>query len=527
MASSLTVDVSVRTIEIAPTEQKPKDPVPLEFHGDGQGAPLNDAYGSSETFSNDCVAELVASDKSTNKYLKKYHEACVKVIAGNGENRIQGSGILFQTSEASQIVLITARHVIHDKGNVKIVLELNYKATTKENTFKAAEHTIKLQNQAAKINEKADIAAFLLSSDDSEYILEKIREFPRLGYLDDHSSEKFMSIHYSDGDYKKVSTGKRERMPGNCQLLTTRIHMQAGKGASGAPLFNFEGDVVAILRSESTQNPDIRYWTPTDPNDPNTRQDEFQSLFESIEAGIFTKTLSINLKNLTTKSEKGLLKGNESAKVAAEYLTVFQCLSVGGEHKYTKLHSKREKIESDHFPPYAALKMASETKDCHLPVKDFFLKHSSRTSGRCGENFLPAITIPKVFHRKHGSTVSKPFRQNQAKEIAAGEVFQAIKTHFYEYEKTGLFKRCKYDCSNSTFEKLMQKYREGFTAALKVHKELRFIKDTDVKPLKQVVMVLTGRNETEDDLSLERDDRIKVKDVEDLVKDVEDLRIGC
>ena len=277
-------------------------------------------------------------------------------------------------------MLVTANHVIENKGNVTIVFELNYEAAMKGSTLTATEHIIELQSSVSEINKEADVATYLLSSDDSRYILDTIQDFPLLCFrgLDDHSSDKFKCIHYSGGDYKKVSTGERGRAQGNYLSLDTQIHIQGGEGASGAPLFNFQGDVVAFLRVRDTQYPQIRYWTSIDPNHPNTRQDEFQSLFESIEARIFTKKLSCNLKKMKTKSEKNLLKENENVETAAESLTVLECLGVGGEYRHTRLHSQCGKIESDHFPPHDAVKMASEKEHCWTPVKKFFTTDSSK-----------------------------------------------------------------------------------------------------------------------------------------------------
>ena len=98
-----------------------------------------------------------------------------------------------------------------------------------------------------------------------EYILNTIREFPVPSLcLDDRSSDIFTSIHYSGGDYKKVSTGEREGIAESYTSLETRIHIQGGGGASGAPVFNFQGEVVAILRSSDDQHPQTRYCTSID-----------------------------------------------------------------------------------------------------------------------------------------------------------------------------------------------------------------------------------------------------------------------
>ena len=519
MASSLPNNVSVRTVDITPKNEKPKlPPVAENFYDDSLGAPINDTDDSCENVSNECAAKLVVHNELKNEHFEKYHEACVKVIAGNGEIRIQGSSILFQIREASQIMLVTASHVIRNKDNVTIVLELNYKATAVETTFTAMEHTIELQSPESEINEVADIAALLLSGNDSEYILKTTREFPAPSLcLDDRSSEKFMCIHYNGGDYKKVSTGEREGITEGSTPLQTRVHLKGGEGASGAPVFNFRGKVVAILRSHDKQYPEIRYCTSINLNDPNHLYNALPNLFESLEGEIFEQKLTCNLKKVSAKS-------GDAGIEAAELLTVFQCLGVGGKYEATRRHSRAKKIHSDHFPPYDALKTASEMKGGFCPnVKDFFRTHSSKNSQRY---YLPAITIPKVIHTKHATSRSKTFRQLQAEDIAAGKVFDAIKVHFHDYETKGLFKRCNYNCSDDTFQKLMAKYRNGFANALEEHKQLGFIKDEDVERLEEVISDLTKKNET-DGMILKPEDIIKLNSDGDLETDIEDLVRGA
>ena len=74
----------------------------------------------------------------------------------------------------------------------------------------------------------------------------------------------------------------------------------------------------------------------------------------------------------------------------------------------------------------------------------------------------------------------------------------------------------------------MRKYREGFSAALQVHRKLGFIKAEDVERLNLVLLDLTENNESGDSLRIKiKDDGDLVTDVEDLVKDFEDLEIGC
>lgn len=301
-----------------------------------------------------------------------------------------------------------------------------------------------------------------------------------------------MAIHYSGGNFKKVSTGKREAIPGNPLPLETRIHIQGGEGASGAPLFNFQGDVVAIVRSCAKNNPEIRNITPVQSSSSYGYglRDGFENLFESTEGKRFENKLTENIGNIEA--------------------TVLQCLGVGGKHAHTRQYSKRGIIESDHFPPYDAYKKASEKENCFTFVKGLF--PTEPKGGRAGENLLPAITIPKVFHRKLSTTgsseTSKRFRQRQADFIASGQVYRAINMNFKDYHNNGLFKESNYVCTQENFQKLMKNYCEGFTEALQVHKDLHFISDEEKTWLGQRMSVLTKMN-IDESRDLEEDEKVK------------------
>lgn len=163
------------------------------------------------------------------------------------------------------------------------MLEIDHEPTENTAIIKATEVSIELQNPQTEIQRTADIAKIVLGEDDSNYILNKVREFPWPSLdLYDRSSDNFMAIHYSGGNFKKVSTGKREAIPGNPLPLETRIHIQGGEGASGPPLFNFQGDVVAIVRSCAKNNPEIRNITPVQSSSSYGYglRDGFENLFE-------------------------------------------------------------------------------------------------------------------------------------------------------------------------------------------------------------------------------------------------------
>ena len=453
-------------------------PVAANFSTNNR-APVNDAYGQPQR----------------NEIFEKYHEACVKVIAANASERrhIQGSGVLFKASEA-QIVLVTAAHVLQGNSNVKIVLEIGYKPTSNTGVRKASKITINLRNHLTQFGKETDIACITLSKDDSKYILSEVNEFPYPSLdLHDYSSDRFMIIYYSDGGRKKKYTGERERIPGNHQPLETRIHMPGGEGASGAPIFNYRGDVVAIHRSRAMDHPEIRNVTPVQFSNLSSEScyNALEIIFELTEGRKFNDELEIN---------EGKFKP-----------TVFKCLGVGGKHGYTKRYSTNKdiKIDSDHFPPYDAYKRACNIENCFKTVKAFFRSWGKKqpSARRPGENHLPAITIPKVFHKElattGSSTASENFRQSQAEFIAANAVFRALRVNFNDYHEKGLFKRSNYQCTNEQFNTHMGSYVKGFDEALTVHVELGFITPEQREELEDDMLELATSNYTGEDLDSE------------------------
>ena len=478
MTSSQPSNVTTRDVQIDWTKnpQINSDPAPSNLCNGGKGAPFHDAYPPirQKTVSNACAAKFVFNNEmvDTNREtFRNYHNACVKVIAAK-----QGSGILFQISKIP-IMLVTSGHVINDgTSNVKIVLEINHKRVANTSATNATEVTIELQNQQTKIVKEEDIAEIILGEDDSKYILNKVHKFPCPSLaLNDQSSDEFMTIHYSGGKFKKVSTGKREKISGNYQPLQTRIHIQAGEGASGAPLFNCHGDVVAIIRSRTNSYPQIRNVTPVE-SSPYCYGyglcDGLETLFESTEGKKFDEQLELHDEDIDA--------------------TVLHCLGMGGKHGDTKQYSKVDKIDSDHFPPYDAYNQACQEKNCCARVKSFFSTQYQKV--RPGENLLPAITIPKVIHKKiktTGSSLeSKQFRKEQAQRIASNQVCDAITMNFNEYHEKGLFKRSTYECTEENFETLMSKFNQGFNKALEEHKKLRFISNEEKNDLENAISQL-------------------------------------
>ena len=443
-------------------------PVAANFHAHNY-APVNDAYGQPQNI------------------FRKYHEACVKVIAANANGGgIQGSGILFRTSEA-QILLLTAAHVLQGNPSVKIVLEIGH--TPNRDGVIATEITIELRNHLTQFGNETDIACIILSKDDSTYILSEVNEFPHPS-LDDYSSDIFTTIHFSGGGRKIMCTGKRESIPGNHQPLETRIHTAGGQGASGAPIFNYQGDVVAIHRGRAIDDPEIRNVTA------------FQSSI------FFSKYCYNGLERLFELTE-GSKFNDELYKNKRDFkLTVLKSLGVGGKHGDTRQYStiKSIKIDSDHFPPYDAYKRACDIANCFETVKAFFRSWGKKqpSARRPGENHLPAITIPKVFHLKlattGSSTASECFRQSQAEIIAGNAVFRAIGVNFNDYHEKGLFKRSNYQCTNEQFNTHMGRYVKGFDEALTVHVELGFITPEQREELEDYMLELATSNYTGEDL---------------------------
>ena len=457
--------------------------VPSNFNDDSCGAPIDDAHSSHEKISNIFAAKLAVDRGDFKSNLPKfwetfqqYQKACVQVKSGT----TAGSGILYLYSE-TQVIVVTAAHVINGNSSIKIVLEKDYKTTKNPNVVKAKQVTITLQEPDIKFKPGEDAAVIFLNTTDSQYLIDIVKEFPcpsRPLTLSEHASGFFMAIHYADGDgaYKKVSVGEVGRSSGNFQQLKEQVNIDGGPGASGAPLFNFEGDVVAILKSKEKNYDGIRNVITNveieriiNYNTGATASHE-QNIFEFNEGVKFNKTLSDIRKDLR-KSDL-----NQEDLDSIESLAVFKCLGVGGKHGDTRKYSRKWKIESDHFPPYDAYNQLYEKENCPSQIKAIFDKYSGK---RRGENGLPAITIPYVIHRKLDTTASseesRNFRSAQAEDIAAGNTCEAIRKNFDNYSIKGLFKRSNYNCTDSEFDALLGKYLKGFNTSLKQHKEHGFL----------------------------------------------------
>jgi hypothetical protein len=465
MANSAECNVEEKTVNInLNVVRQEYTVVPSNFHDDSCGAPIEDAHSSHEKISNIFAAKLAVDRGDFKSNLPKfwetfqqYQKACVQVKSGT----TAGSGILYMHSE-KQVIVVTAAHVINGNSGVKIVLEKDYETTGNPNVVKAKQVTITLQEPDMKFKPGEDAAVIFLNTTDCQYLIDIVKEFPcpsRHLTLSEHASGFFMAIHYADGDgaYKKVSVGEVGRPSGNVQQLREQVNIDGGPGASGAPLFNFEGDVVAILKSKERNYDGIRNFTPNvdiegELHNFNTNASYEQNKFEFNEGTKFNETLLKNRERLGKKNS--VPKDFDSV---AESMTVFDCLGVGGKHGDTRKYSRKWKIESDHFPPYDAYNFDQDS------------------GKRRGENGLPAITIPYFIHRKLDTTLSRNFRSAQAKDIASGNTYVAILRNFDNYFKKGLFKRSNYNCPDSVFYALLGQYMEGFEQALGKHKELGFL----------------------------------------------------
>ena len=470
MANSAECNVEEETVEIKlDVNHQNSTVVPFNFYDDSCGAQIGDAHSSHEKISNIFAAKLaVDGDDFKSKQPKfwetfqQYQKACVQVKSGT----TAGSGILYMHSE-KQVILVTAAHVINGNSGVKIVLETD---------------EITLQEPDIKFKPGEDAAVIFLNTTQSQYLIDIVKEFPcpsRHLTLSEHASGFFMAIHYADGGHKKVSVGEVGRPRGNVQQLKEQVNIDGGPGASGAPLFNIEGDVVAILKSSDRACDGIRNFIPIynveiegELHNFNTNASHEQNIFEFNEGTKFNETLLKNRERL--KKEKSVPKDFDSV---AESMTVFDCLGVGGKHGDTRKYSRIGKIESDHFPPYDAYNHLYEKKeDCPSQIKDEVRK---RRGKRRGENGLPAITIPYFIHKKLDTTLSGNFRSDQAKDIASGNTCVAIRKNFDNYSKKGLFKRSNYNCHYSVFNALLGQYMKGFEQALGKHKELGFLNESD------------------------------------------------
>ena len=335
MANSAECNVEEKTVNInLNVVRQEYTVVAANFNDDSNGTPIEDAYSNHENISNIFAAKLAVDRGDFKSNLPKfwetfqqYQKSCVQVISttneADEEERERGSGILYMHSE-KQVIVVTAAHVINGNSGVKIVLEIDYERTENPDVVKAKQVTITLQEPDIKFKPDEDAAVIFLNTTDSQYLIDIVKEFPcpsRLLTLSEHASGFFMAIHYGDGAYKKVSVGEMTRMSGNYQQLREQVNIDGGAGASGAPLFNFEGDVVAILKSKEKNYDGIRNVTPNveieriiNYNTGATASHE-QNIFEFNEGVKFNKTLS------DIRQQLCILKGHTSDVLYIEFTT--------------------------------------------------------------------------------------------------------------------------------------------------------------------------------------------------------------
>ncbi len=441
--------------------------------------------------------------QSFSQIFLQYHKACVQVICTTTErDEIKGSGILFKVSE-TRLILVTAAHLILN-NNLKLVIECKYQQLPSEQV-RADKVTVYNENitipDIYRINGE-DLAVIFLSVAASNDVLRKVNKFPRPSRAFTQSNcDTFMCIHHVGGIYKHVSVGSIGSGPGNSLQLMPQLYIAGGPGASGAPLFNIEGDVVGILRGRETDQ--TRDFMPIEDIFREDNYIHYRGRCDEIyQMYICERNEGLESKSLLCKE----LKENVSGKGVAELKSmlaeknipldpiVFRCLGEGGAHKETSSWSLLSIVESDHFPAVDAYIRARELikkqNQPKLPAKSIpkVLRAKLDAASKLwpgGE--LPAITIPRVIHKKldttGGSNRSKKFRAAQAQNIASGNTCEAISSNFDDYRKKGLFRRCNYHCSDSKFKELLDNYTEGFEIALQVHKGLGFITEKERKAL--------------------------------------------
>ena len=479
---------------------------PHNLYESNEGALLRDAFSGlleQKRISNYLAAKLVIDAEEETKLpihseaFQRYHKACVQVIATNDDGRpVTGSGILVEHSEM-ELLLITSAHVITNTNcSVTIALEVDHARTRNRNKAKATRIKINLNGHQISRNANDDVAFIFFDNTSAagKLVLKHVQEFPSKGFQR-FGSDYFMVIHYGNpnSDHKSVSVGERVGT-GDHQPLDMSVYLAGGPGASGAPLFNNEGEVVAVLRSKNERFRRQRHFTAFEDIDEenfDADNDCKPRVFEIFEGRKFDETL---------------IENNGDFRQ-----TVFQCLGVGGLYGKTKQYSKKKKIESDHFPPYNAYYMASKYENCPAVVKSILTGGGDRP----GENNLPAIIIPKVIHGELATTgrsdESVEFRKKQAKYISrSGKFWRAIKKNFDDYVAKGLFRRSNYPFEDQkTFDELMEKYIQGFKDALKEHRSLRLIDEEREKWLGGYITKLEGESHDSGD-QLELDDIISL-----------------
>ena len=242
-------------------EQHETTPVAAKFYGPASNlAPIRKGpQPSANMFAAQlAVAENIRMSKlgqSFSQFFLQYHKACVQVICTTTEqDEIKGSGILFKVSE-TRLILVTAAHLIILNNNLKLVIKCNYQQLPSEQV-RAEKVTVYNKNitipDIYRINGE-DLAVIFLSVAASNDVLCKVNKFPRPSRAFTQSNcDTFMCIHHASGSYKQVSVGSIGSGPGNSLQLMPQLYIAGGPGASGAPLFNIEGDVVGILKGRET-----------------------------------------------------------------------------------------------------------------------------------------------------------------------------------------------------------------------------------------------------------------------------------
>ena len=478
-------------------KQSELGPVADNFCGPNIFAPLETGQKRCDNMQ---AAQLAVNDNNrlsmlTKKFSEtflKYHKACVEVICTTTKQggAIRGSGFLFKTPN-SRVILITAAHIVPALYNSGfIVIESDYQYLSQfHDQIQARKVTIPISCCGFKINAALDTAVIWLSA--SMNLIELIDEFPYLSLASASSaSNTFMSIHYANNNDKQVCVGFIGSMQQEFSSLRLKIHIDGGQGASGAPLFNIEGHVVAIL--QSSQRDETRNFLPIERIllELNYYSVHFELELQLVEKneGDLLKAFLIEQygfghSNETVTSFNTMLYKNPDRL----RLALFHGLGRGGVHKETSKWSLRGYIESDHFPAYSAY-------DCRDMSRDLF----------------PAITIPKVIHDILPTTRSKLFRSTQREYIRAKNCCQAIVENFHHYKEKGLFTRSNYDCTDDDFKSLLVQYSTGFNEALKLHKELKLISEDGRKNLKRLISdcIREGRNTGNE---LKPDHRIRIR----------------
>ena len=345
------------------------EPAPHNLHESNEGAPLGYAFSGylkQKRISNYLAAKLVIKAEEKTKLplhseaFQKYHKACVQVIATSPKDdgiSVTGSGILVKHSD-TEILLITSAHVITNINcSVTIVLEVDHAGTGNENKAHATQVVINLEGHQILRNANDDVAFIFFDNTSAagKLVLKHVQEFPSIGFQG-LNSNYFMAIHYGNeqSHHKSVSVGDRVGT-GYHQPSDMSVYLAGGPGASGAPLFNYEGEVVAVLRSKNERFPGQRHFTAFDDIDEenfDADNDCKPRVFEIWEGIEFQKMCDRKCEDLQRS-------GEQNFKQSAEALTVFRCLGSGGVYRKTSKCSRGGIIESDHFPPCHAYKLSS------------------------------------------------------------------------------------------------------------------------------------------------------------------------